>query len=119
MVRANQEKHDEKYIGSLPIVGEQPKSEKEEKFLREFCEFEFINMEDTGLSHKFPYGSTKKSHTFLFLHGGKYRLPRFIAKHIDTRSTPIWKWRPDGTGGMKKEKIGDKPRFQMRQIYAA
>lgn len=102
----------------LPIVGEQPKDEKEEKFLREVCEYEFSNVEEPGLMVTFPYGDTRNSANITLMHGGKYKLPRFIARHLDTRTTPIWKWRPDGTGSMHKELVGTSSRFQLRQVYA-
>lgn len=104
---------------NLPIVGAQPKSEKEEAFLREICEYEFINLEEPGLTMKFTYGDAKNKEDITLFHGGKYKLPRFIARHLESCSKPIWKWRPDGTGRMNKQKIGDDPRFQMRQTFAA
>jgi hypothetical protein len=108
----------EKYQ-DLPIVGSQPKSEKEEKFLREICEYEFLNLQEPGLSITFPYGNAKRKEKFTFFHGGKYKVPRFIARHLENCSTPIWKWHPDGTGKMHKEKVGNDPRFQMRQTFVA
>lgn len=105
-------------LEKLPIVGRKPSNEKEEKFLREICEFEFYNLEEPGLSIKFPYGDTRRKHNFQFFHGGKYKVPRHVAMHLETRSTPRWEWRPDGTGRMNKQQVGTKPRFQMRAIYA-
>jgi len=105
-------------IKDLPIVGPQPKDVREEEFLREVCEYEFMNLEEPGIMHKFPYGSSKNSHTFTLMHGGKYKLPRFIARHIESCSTPIWDWRPNGLGGLEKKYQGTKPRFQMRQVYS-
>ena len=102
----------------LPIVGNQPKDEKEAKFLKEICEFEFYNLEEPGLSIQFPYGNTRYQHNFKLFHGGKYRIPRHVARHLESRCTPIWDWRPDGTGRMQKQRVGDKPRFQMRQVYS-
>jgi hypothetical protein len=104
-------------LQKLPIIGKKLTNEKEENFLREICEFEFMNIEEPGLSHRFPYGNAKQSHNFTLFHGGKYKLPRFIAQWIESRTTPIWDWRPDGTGGMEKKLIGQKPRFQMRQVF--
>ena len=104
-------------IQNLPIIGRQPSSEKEEKYLREVCEFEFSNLEEPGLSNAFPYGNTKKQHKFVFFHGGKYKIPRFIARHVESCETPIWDWRPNGQGGMAKKQIGTKARFQMRQVF--
>lgn len=104
-------------LQKLPIIIKKPANEKEEKFLREICEFEFMNIEEPGLSHKFPYGDAKNSHTFTMFHGGKYKFPRFLAQWIESRNTPIWDWRPNGEGGMEKKLIGHKPRFQMRQVF--
>ena len=106
-----------KNLQKLPIIGKQPKSEKEEAFLREVCEFEFMNIEEAGLSHRFPYGNAKRNHNFTLFHGGKYTLPRFIAQWIESRNTPIWDWRPNGEGGMTKKLIGNNSRFQMRQVF--
>lgn len=117
MNNVESKKTDPKTLQNLPIIGKKPENEKEEKFLREICEFEFMNTEEPGLSHTFPYGNAKISHKFIFFHGGKYRLPRFIANWIESRSTPIWDWRPNGLGGMEKKLIGHKPRFQMRQVF--
>jgi len=113
---ANEAK-DIEFIRSLPIVGNQPKSEKEEAFLREVCEFEFINLKEPGVFHKFSYGSTKKNSGFTLMHGASYKLPRFIARHIESCSTPLYEWRPDGLGKLTKRQTGNDPRFQMRQVY--
>lgn len=101
----------------LPIVGKQPKDEKEEKFLREVCEFEFYNLEETGLVQKFAYGNAHHKENFVFFHGTKYKIPRHVARHLEEKSTPRYEWRPDGSGRMTKTKVGDKPRFQMRQTH--
>lgn len=108
----------EEFIASLPIVGKKPSSDKEEKFLREVCEYEFYNLEEPGLSIKFPYGDTRKHHNFTFYHGTKYKVPRHVARHLESCSTPIWDWRPDGTGKMAKQRVGEKSRFQMRHVFS-
>lgn len=118
MSLAKEENRSIEYIRSLPIVGPQPKSDKEEEFLREVCEYEFINLKEPGVSHKFPYGSTRQYSTFTFFHGGKYKVPRFIARHIESCSTPMYEWRPDGMGRLTKKYTGNDPRFQMRQTYS-
>jgi len=105
------------YLQKLPIIGARPKSEKEETYLREICEFEFSNLEESNLAVKFPYGNAKAQHNFTFFPGGKYRIPRCVAKWVESRSTPIWEWRPDGNGSLKKKLIGNKPRFQMRETF--
>ena len=120
----NQVKHKEseadklqKKLQKLPIILRKPESEKEENFLREVCEFEFMNIEEPGLCQSFPYGDAKHNHKFTLFHGGKYRLPRFIANWVESRNKPIWEWRPDGKGGINKKLIGHDPRFQMRQVF--
>jgi len=107
----------EEKFKSLPIIGDQPKSPEEENFLRELCDFEFLNTQEPGLSVSFDYGSSKHHQKFIFEHGQKYRVPRFIARHIETRGTPIYTWKPDGSGRMMKEKKGYSPRFRMAQSY--
>ena len=93
-------------------------SEKEEKWLRDLVSCEFMNLEEPGLSMTFVYGTTKQKQKFVFLHGGKYIVPRFIQKHIESKSTPIWKWRPSGDGVLAKQKMGQNPRFALREIYS-
>jgi hypothetical protein len=110
-----------KKIQNLPIYNpqfpNQKYSEKEEKYLREIQTYEFINMEEPGLIQKFPYGSTKNKYTFTLIPGGKYQLPRFIARHVNSKATPDWKWRPNGLGQMEKQLVGMRPRFQLREVY--
>lgn len=113
MGKTRQEKWTEEKLAELPIVGRQPQSEKEEKYMREVCEFEFYNLEEPGLGLSFPYGSTREHATITLQHGEKKKLPRFIAQHIERCSTPIWDWRPDGTGRMAKQLTGTRPRFRM------
>lgn len=108
----------EKEWEPLPIVGEQPKDEKEKKYLKEICEYEFQNLEEPGLSIKFPYGDSRNRKLISLFHGGRYKVPRHIARHLENCTTPIWNWRPDGTGSMKKEMLGQKSRFQMREVYS-
>ena len=104
-------------LQKLPIIGKPPADENEEKYLREVCWFEFFNLKEAKVSVRFPYGNSKNQHNFTLFPGGKYHLPRFIARHIESKGEPQWDWRPDGTGSMIKEYIGDEPRFQMRQVF--
>ena len=92
-------------------------SEKEEKWLREVVKCEFMNLEEPGLQMTFTYGTTKQKSKFVFMHGGKYLVPRFIQRHVESKSTPIWKWRPSGEGSMNKQNIGSNPRFAMREVF--
>lgn len=93
-------------------------SEKEEKYLREVCKFVFSNLEEPGLMHQFSYGTPTNKMRFSFFHGGTYEVPRFIARHVESRGTPLYKWTPDGQGSMDKTPAGKKARFQMREVYS-
>lgn len=102
----------------IPIIENKPKADKEIKYMREMIQCEFSNLEEPGLSIKFVYGDTRNSKKIQLFHGGKYRVPRFIQRHIESKTTPIWAWRPDGQGGMQKSMTGSKSRFQMREVYS-
>ena len=93
-------------------------SDKERIWLEEEIEVEFYNIEEPGMINKFPYGTTKDYKVYTLFHGGKYKLPRKVIKHLETRQTPIWKFAPDGMGSMIKQMMGWKPRFQCRQVFA-
>jgi len=114
-------KMDVKRMQKLPIIDSQNPSrkfsEKEEKWLREIVNYEFMNLEQPGLVEKFCYGTTSNKMNIILFHGGKYPMPRFLANHVNACSTPMWKWRPDGIGSLRKELIGRNSRFQMREIY--
>lgn len=117
MTAVRHKKVSEEDLTILPIIGKQPESEREEKYLREVCEFEFYNLEEPGLNVRFPYGDTRKQHTFTLYHGEKYKVPRFVARHLESCSTPLWEWRPDGSGRMVKKQVGQKPRFRMSPVF--
>jgi len=121
MTQATISKVDESKMQKLPIIDpsdpNKKLSEKEEKHLREMVNYEFFNLEEPGLQQRFTYGNAHNKHTFVFDHGGKYTVPRFVARHIEAKSTPMWGWKPDGTGRMEKSLKGQKSRFQMREVY--
>lgn len=112
---------DPKRMQKLPIIDPTNPSkkfaEKEEKWLRELKSYEFMNIEEPGLMHTFSYGCAGNQMKITFFHGAKYTVPRFIARHIESRSTPMWAWRPDGSGSIRKEQTGKNSRFQMREVY--
>ena len=112
---------DYKKMQRLPIIDAKNPSkkhtEKEEKWLRELVTYEFTNLEESGLMQTFSYGCTGNKMKFIFFDGTTYRLPRFLARHVDSRSTPTWRWRPNGSGSLQKEMTGRKSRFQMREVY--
>lgn len=104
-------------LQKLPIIGKQPKNEKEEKHLKEIHEYEFNNIEEQGLSNTFSYGDGKNQHVFKFFHGGKYKVPRFVARHVENCTTPKYDWVPDGRGNMVPTFVGNIARFQMRESF--
>lgn len=99
----------------MPVKG---MSEKEKQWLDEEVNVEFYNLEEPGLMQMFPYGTTKNFKKYTLMHGGKYVLPRRVINHIESRQTPIWKYHPNGDGGLAKKLTGYKPRFQCRQLFA-
>lgn len=109
-------KLDPKKMASLPIMnkvdGSKKYDEKEEKYLRELRAYEFMNNEQPGYPHSFSY----QGYNFNLMHGGRYKLPRFIAEHIESVGKPDWGWKPNGEGLMEKNLNGDLPRFQMREV---
>jgi hypothetical protein len=92
-------------------------SPNESNWLDEEVYIEFYNVEEPGLTQKFSYGPTKNAKTYTLFHGGKYHLPRRVVQHLQSRSTPIYKFIPDGYGIMQKQMMGSKPRFQCREIF--
>jgi len=122
MLEICEEKADPKGFSKLPILDTNNPSkkhtEKEEKFLREIVEYEFMNLEDQGYPLTFSYGDAKNKVKITLLHSGKYHLPRFLARHIESKTCPIWKWRPNGAGQLNKVMDGRKSRFQMREVYS-
>ncbi len=107
-----------KKLEEIPIQGEPPVNEKEEKYLKEVAEYEFYNTEQPGVPYKAPYGSTKKFANLYFEHGKRYKIPRHVARHVESCSTPINKWNADGSGAMTKTTVGKNSRFQMRPVFS-
>lgn len=112
---------DEKKMSKLPLIDRKNPgrkySEKEEKALREIRTYEFSNSESPGVMQSFAYGDTRNKMTFNLFHGGHYELPRFIARHIESCGTPIYKYKPNAFGQMEKEQTGNKHRFIMREVF--
>jgi hypothetical protein len=98
-------------------VAQKVVTDREKQWLDEEIDIEFYNLEEPGLLNKFPYGTTKNHKVYTLMHGGRYKLPRRVVQHIESRQTPIWKWQPDGSGSMSKKLTGMKPRFQCRQVF--
>lgn len=78
--------------------------------------YEFYNTEEPGMMLKFTYGSSKNPKRYELFHGGKYELTEDVVRHLESKQTPIWAWRPSGDGRMAKSLTGWKPRFQLREV---
>lgn len=83
----------------------------------EEIEIEFYNIENPGLTIKFAFGSTRNKKIYTLFHGGKYKLPRSVVKHISTRQMPMWNYTSDGTGRLRKNLLGYKSRFECRTAW--
>lgn len=83
----------------------------------EEIEVEFYNLENPGLTIKFAFGSTRNKKVYTLFHGGKYKLPRSVVKHISSRQVPLWNYKSDGTGRLMKNLLGYKSRFECRQAW--
>jgi hypothetical protein len=108
----------EQNFDRLPIVGARPKSDKEEKFLREVGLYEFINKEQPGAAVKFTYGNTKVFTEPTLFHGGKYRLPRHIVRHLENCQVPMYTYLNDPSSGrLGKTLQAFNSRYQCRPLY--
>jgi len=90
---------------------------KKNDWLEEEIYIEFYNLEEPGVPLKFAFGSSKRPKTYTLIHGGKYHLPREVVNHIESRETPLYGYKPDGTGRQIRDLKGKKSRFQCRQIF--
>lgn len=106
-----------KKMETLPLPPGKVYSEKEEKFLREVGEYTFQNLENSGLSISFPYGGGKGHVNLLLMHGAKYKLPRFLARHVEDSSTINYSYKTNHDGTRELVETGRRPRFQMRQVF--
>lgn len=93
------------------------KKEREKEWLEEKITFEFFNLEEPGVLVKFSFGPTNNIKKYTMMHGGKYNHPRKVLRHLESRQTPMWGYKPDGNGAMAKSLQGYKSRFQCRQIF--
>lgn len=90
---------------------------KSKKNIKEkLIKVEFLNVETPNLALKFCYGSTKRPQNYTLLHGGVYELPEEVIKHLESRGTPLYQYRPDGSGRLAKSIQGYKPRFVLRRL---
>lgn len=93
------------------------KSKSNEEFVAPKVKtYEFYNLEEPGLSIKFPYGPSTNIKKYHLFHGGKHDLPEEVVRHVESCQTPMWAYRPDGNGQMVKQLTGWKSRFQLRQV---
>lgn len=95
---------------------DRPQVEEKASWKKEEVYYEFYNLEEPGLMQKFVYGTTKKFKKYTFFHGEKYKITREVAQHVESRQTPLWGYKPDGSGRLQKHLNGWKSRFQMREV---
>lgn len=86
-------------------------------WLSEKITIEFYNIEQPGCEQFFCYGDTSNPKSFTLQHGQIYELTRADVRFIETRQIPQYAYKPDGSGKMRKERIGYSPRFQCRPVW--
>ena len=90
----------------------------EKDWLDEKVTIQFYNIEEPGADGFFVYGLCTDPQKIELKHGEIAELTRAAIRYIETRQTPIYAYKPDGQGKMRKTLTGWKPRFQCRQINA-
>ncbi len=85
-------------------------------WLEEKVNIQFYNIEEPGAGGFFCYGGCRDPKTIELDHGEIRELTRGDVRYIESRQTPMYEYKPDGTGKRRKELIGWRPRFQCRQI---
>lgn len=93
-------------------------NEKEQAWLDEEVEFEFFNIEEPGSEITFSYGPANNIKTYTLKHGQRYKYPRRIVNHIESKGPSNWATRPDGRGGSMVVREGNFPRFQCKIIFS-
>lgn len=93
------------------------KKDAKKAWLAEDITFEFFNLEEPGVPVNFAHGPTNDIKKYLMMHGGKYTESRSLVQHLESRQTPIWGFKPDGSGNLVKTLNGYKSRFQCRQLF--
>lgn len=106
----------EQSVKTVDQVLEQHDRAKFDKKKEETEMVEFYNIEEPGHPITFSYGQAKRAKKYTLLHGGKYELPKEIINHLESRQTPMYDYRPNGTGKMVKMLTGYKSRFQCRTV---
>lgn len=90
----------------------------EKDWLSERVTIQFYNIEEPGADGFFMYGACTDPKKIELKHGEIAELTRGDIRYIESRQTPIYAYKPDGHGKMRKTLMGWKPRFQCRQVNA-
>lgn len=77
---------------------------------------QFYNLEQPGQEAFFCLGGCLCPKSITLQHGEVTTLTRGEVRFIESRQTPIWEYKANGTGKMKKERVGWKPRYQCRSV---
>jgi len=99
---------------SIDAVVSEKNDEKD--WLEERVQIQFYNLEEPGTEAFFCYGRCECPDKLTLQHGEVKELTRGQIRYIESRQTPIYEYKGDGTGKMKKKLMGYKPRFQCRQV---
>lgn len=88
----------------------------EKDWLDEKVTVQFYNIEEPGSDGFFVYGLCTCPKKIELNHGEIAELTRADVRYIESRQTPMYAYKPDGHGKMRKTLMGWKPRFQCRQV---
>jgi hypothetical protein len=88
----------------------------EKDWLEEKVTIQFYNTEEPGNKAFFCYGKCDDPTSLTLEHNEVKELTRGVVRFIESRQTPIYAYKADGSGKMRKTLIGWKPRFQCRQV---
>lgn len=102
----------------MTVAAPKKVNDKEQAWLDEELEFEFYNIEQPGVMHEFSYGPANNVKNYKLYHGHRYKFPRRLINHIESKGPGNWVLRPDGHGNMNAQKEGIQPRFQCKIIFS-
>lgn len=78
--------------------------------------YQFYNIEEPGTKAFFCFGKCTDPKKLELEHGQITELTRGDVRFIESRQTPIYGFKANGSGKMVKTLLGWKPRFQCRQV---
>lgn len=88
----------------------------EAEWLSEKVVIQFYNIEEPGQDAFFCFGGCLSPKSFTLKHGEVTTLSRGDVRYIESRQIAMWEYKRDGSGKVRKERMGWKPRFQCRTV---